>query len=257
MKLSFVIPAYNEERSIGRCLDSIEAQTRGKKIDVEIVVVDNASIDGTRAVAERHRGVRVIDESRKGIVWARRAGFLASTGDLIANVDADTMLTPGWIEKVFAAFSRDPKLLALSGPVVYYDLSLLTRFFVKIFYAVGYATYFINHYVFRAGAMLQGGNYVARRSALEAIGGYDTRIQFYGEDTDIARRIGRIGKVKFTFDLPIYASGRRLAGEGVVMTGARYALNYFWTLVFKRPFTMDSADIRRSSAVNPHHEHHP
>ncbi|HTX53816.1 MAG TPA: galactosyltransferase-related protein [Candidatus Baltobacteraceae bacterium] len=94
------------------------------------------------------------------------------------------------------------------------------------------------------GSMVQGGNFVCRRTALQQVGGFDTRIQFYGEDTDIAQRLHPLGKVKFTFGLPIYASGRRLVKEGVLMTGLRYSVNYVWVVVFGRPFTHVSRDIR-------------
>ncbi len=249
MKLSFVIPAYNEEKQIGQCLDSILREMKTGDYDVEIIVVNNASTDRTREVVAQYKEVRIVDERRKGIVWARRAGFLAATGDLIANVDADTMLTPGWIKKVFEEFSRDQKLLALSGPFIYYDLSPKTLFLIKFFYYVGYLTYLINHFIFRTSAMLQGGNYVVKKSALESIGGYDTKIEFYGEDTDIARRVNKIGKVKFTFNLPMYSSGRRIKGEGPFTIGLRYTLNYFWVILFKRPFSMNSADIREKDGA--------
>ena len=249
MRLSFVIPAYNEEKHIGKCLDSITREIKKGDYDIEIVVVNNASTDRTREIASQYKNVRVVDEPKKGLLWARRAGFLAATGDLIANVDADTILTPRWVEKVFKEFSRDPKLLALSGPFIYYDLPPKTAFLVKFFYYIGYLTYLINHFILRTGAMLQGGNYIVRRSALHAIGGYDTRIEFYGEDTDIARRINKIGKVKFTFRLPIYTSGRRLNGEGPFTIGLRYAMNYFWVILFKRPFSLNSNDIREKSGV--------
>ena len=189
MRLSFVIPAYNEEKNIGHCLDSILKEARGENYDIEIVVVNNASTDRTREIVAQYKEVKIVDEPRKGILWARRAGFLAATGELIANVDADTMLTPRWIKKVFEEFSRDEKLLALSGPFIYYDVPKKTAFLIKIFYYLGFLSYLINHYVLRTGAMLQGGNYVVKRSAMESIGGYDTNIIFYGEDTDIARRI--------------------------------------------------------------------
>ena len=95
--------------------------------------------------------------------------------------------------------------------------------------------------------MLQGGNFVVRRRAIEAIGGYDTKLDFYGEDTDVARRLNKVGKVRFTFKLPMYSSGRRLAKEGGLTMALRYTLNYFWIIFFKRPFTKTSTDIRLES----------
>lgn len=244
MKLSFVIPAYNEEKYLGQCLDSIMRELRGGNYDAEIVVVDNGSADKTKEVAARYPGVKVVDEPEKGLVRARRAGFLAASGDLIANVDADTRLTPGWIRKVFEEFSKNPKLVALSGPFIYYDLPKKINFFVRLFYYVAFITYLLNRFIFNLSSMLQGGNIVVRRSALVKIGGYNTDINFYGEDTDLARRLHKVGPVKFTFRLPIYASGRRLAEEGSLSMAVRYGLNYFWMIFFKKPFSKTSIDLR-------------
>jgi glycosyltransferase involved in cell wall biosynthesis len=247
MKMSFVIPAYNEEDFIGDCLNSIIKEIDRKNFDVEIIVANNASQDNTGEVAASFRGVKVVHEPQKGMVRARNAGYLVSSGDLIANVDADTRIPPGWVEKVFAEFEKDPNLVALSGPYIYHDLSWINRFLVRIFYYLGYITHIINHFVLGKGAMLQGGNFIVRRSALEAIGGYDTSIDFYGEDTDIARRIQKMGKVKFTFGLPMHTTGRRLKREGIVATGLRYSANYFWVLFFKKPFSKKYSDIRNKN----------
>lgn len=252
MRLSFVIPAYNEEQYLPACLESILSQTRylpnyGKGF-VEIIVVNNASTDNTKQVALRYPGVRVVDEPRKGLTWARQAGFLASTGSLIANVDSDCRLTPGWITQVLNTFDKDPRLAALSGPLVYYDLTPTQRFFVRVFYMTAFLTYVINRWVLRVGSMVQGGNFVLNRWALETIGGFNLDISFYGEDTDIARRLNSVGKVRFTFGLKILSSARRLKHEGILTIAARYTINYFWTIFLKRPFTPTHIDIRDDSA---------
>lgn len=247
MRLSFVIPAYNEEAYIGKCLDSIFRELRDGNHEVEIIVVNNASTDRTKEIASKYKGVRVVDEPHKGIVWARRAGFLASSGDLIANVDADTMLAPGWIRKVFGEFSRNPKLVALSGPFTYYDLPRSINFLVKtLHYPISYLAYLVGRFILRKSAVLQGGNFIVRRDALEKIGGYNTNIEFYGEDTDIAVRISKVGAVKFTYNLPMYASGRRIAEEGAFTMGIRYGANYLSMAIFKRPLNKTSSDIRLS-----------
>ncbi|MDO8482130.1 MAG: glycosyltransferase family 2 protein [bacterium] len=244
MKISFVIPAYNEEELIAKCVGSIQLALANGKYDAEIIVVNNASTDRTKEVASRIAGVRVVDEPRKGLTRARQAGYAASSGDLIANTDADTMLTPEWLPTVMREFERNPKLVALSGPFIYYDLPLFERALVKIFYWFGFIFYFINQRILHAGAMLQGGNFVVRRTALEKIGGYDTSIEFYGEDTDVAKRISKVGTVKWTFRLPMLASGRRLQKEGIVKIGTRYAINFFWTTYRGVPFTKKYTDVR-------------
>jgi glycosyltransferase involved in cell wall biosynthesis len=246
MRLSFVIPAYNEEAYVPDCLESILPQIEGME-GIEIIVVNNASSDRTREVALAFAGVRVVDETRKGLTFARQAGFEASSGELIANVDSDSRLTPGWVERVLAEFDGDPKLVALSGPLVYYDLAPNQRFSVKIFYLIAYGIYLLNKYVLRAGSMVQGGNFVLKRAALEQIGGFDTAISFYGEDTDIARRMNRIGKVEFSLKLKMFSSARRLKNEGMLTIAWKYTINYFWTTFRKKPFTKDYVDHREQT----------
>ncbi len=248
MKLSFVIPAYNEEHYIEDCLTSILAQTKGSPYDVEIIVTNNASTDRTADVVRRYPEVKLVEEKQKGIVYARRAGYLAATGDLIANVDSDSRLTPGWIKKVMDAFAKDEKLVAISGPFIYYDAPRKVRFFTRFYYYLGYIFYLLNRFVLRVGSMLQGGNFVVRRSALEKIGGYNTTVSFYGEDTDMARRLNKAGRVRFTFTLPMYSSGRRLAKEGGLVIALRYTMNYFWTTFFGHPYTTSYTDIRPTGA---------
>lgn len=244
MKLSFVIPAFNEEDFIGPCLESVMRELAAVDCEAEIIVVNNASTDETRERALAVPGVKVVDEPRKGIVRARQAGYVAAKGELIANIDSDTRLPEGWVKTVLREFERDPDLAALSGPLIYYDMSRIGRMMVRAFYAVGYLVYLVLHHVLHAGAMIQGGNFIVRRAVLDKIGGYDTTIEFYGEDTDVARRVSREGRVKWTFRLPIYSSARRMKGEGLVTVGLRYAINYVWVAVRGRPFTKDYKDIR-------------
>jgi glycosyltransferase involved in cell wall biosynthesis len=251
MRLSFVVPAYNEEAYLPACLESILAQTRELGDAVEIIVVNNASIDRTREVALGYKGVRVVDEPRKGLTFARQAGFAASSGELIANVDSDSRLTPGWVRTVLKEFTAEPKLVSLSGPFIYYDMSPSQRFSVQIFYLIAYLVYALNRWVLRAGSMVQGGNFVLRRSALEQIGGFNTEIAFYGEDTDIARRMHQVGEVKFTFDLKMYSSARRLKKEGTLRIALRYTINYFWTIFGKTPYTQEYTDIREQTDATP------
>ncbi len=250
MKLSFVIPARNEEAYIGKCLDSIFRELRKEKCDAEIIVVDNGSTDRTAQIAERYSGVKVVKEPVKGLPRTRARGLREAKGELIANIDADAELPPGWIRKVLREFSDDPELVCLSGPHVYHDLSAVIRFLVKIFYAITFFFYLINRFVLNVCSVVQGGNFVCRKDALVSAGGFDSSIDFYGEDTDIARRLHKLGHVKFTLGLPIYVSGRRLAKEGIFTIAGRYAINYFWIVFFKKPYTRTSIDVRLNENAN-------
>lgn len=248
MKLSFVIPAYNEEAHVGECLKTVLREITdnnlGIGVDVEVVVVNNASTDRTAEIAASHPGVTVLNEPIKGLVMARRAGFVVTTGELVANLDADTRVPKGWLAHVLKEFAHTKDLVALSGPYIYYDLNDVERACVKMFYFFGWLFYLLNHYVFKKGAMLQGGNFILRRDAWERAGGFDTTISFYGEDTDVARRMTKHGVVKWTWRLPMYASGRRLAEEGLLNVGYTYAINFFTISLYGRPHTREYRDIR-------------
>jgi len=243
--ISFVVPAYNEEKNLARTVVAIVAEIKRAGCTAELIVVNNASTDGTRELAASFSEVIVVDEPEKGLVQARRAGFLRATGALIANVDADTIVTEGWLSRVLHEFQRNPGLVGLSGPYIYYDVSKSVRAAVRAFYVMGYGFYVLNRFVLRAGSMLQGGNFVVRRTALEQIGGYNPTFSFYGEDTDLACRLHAVGAVKFTFRLPALSSGRRLLEEGLLKIGVRYSMNFVWATFMHRPFTDEWIDVRQ------------
>jgi len=248
MKISFVVPAYNEQVLLPRSLQAIRDEiTRAGQVlgqDAEIIVVNNASTDNTRAVAESIAGVQVVDEPRKGLVQARWCGFAHSTGALIANIDADTIIPSGWLTEVLHQFEHTKKLVGLSGPYIYYGVPKRVNLVVAGYYRAAWLAYIINHYVLNVGAMLQGGNFVVQREAMLKLGNPDHRFSFYGEDTDMANRLSKVGRVKFTFRLPAQSSGRRLVGEGVFTIGLRYTMNFIWATFRKKPFTEEWQDIR-------------
>ncbi len=244
MTISIVIPAYNEERYLGACLESVLAEIAHAGVEAEVIVVNNASTDKTKEVAQRYVGVRVVDESRKGLVWARKAGWDATQSDFVANIDADARMPKGWLTEVVHVFERDARLVALSGPYVYYDLSWSQNLWVKLFYLPGYLFDMVAQPLTSRATMLQGGNFILKRAAWDKAGGFDTSIAFFGEDADIARRISAQGRVRWTWSLPMLTSGRRLQKEGIIKTGYRYAINLFWIHLTGTPHTKTYIDHR-------------
>ncbi len=236
MKISLVIPAYNEEKYLGDCL--AHAVKNGAALH-EILVINNASTDGTEGVAKDFPGVRVVTESRKGLTRARARGLEEATGDILAFIDADTRMPPGWVEKISRAFERDPGLVCVSGPYIYYDGGLPTTVGVWLYWRLlGMPMYWLK------GFMAVGGNFAAKKSALRKIGGFDTTIEFYGEDTNIARRLARVGRVLFMLSLPMYTSARRFRGDGLIRTGFVYAKNFLSEAFLRRPATETYTDYR-------------
>ena len=241
VKMSIVIPAYNEEAYQDECLRSVLEDIIGSTGcgPVEVLVIDNASTDRTSEVASRFPGVRVAHEPDKGLTKARQRGLMVARGDVIGYVDADTRMPQGWIRAVLGSFDADPDTVCVSGPYIYYDLPPLSKFFVRMYWwAIALPIYGITGY------MAVGGNFAARRSAILAIKGFDRTIAFYGEDTDIARRLSAVGRVRFLMSLVMYTSARRIKAEGLFRTAAVYALNFISVVVMNRPATKLYRDIR-------------
>ncbi|HEY0259568.1 MAG TPA: glycosyltransferase family 2 protein [Lacisediminihabitans sp.] len=125
--VSIVIPAYNEQDTIGRCLAAALHQTVPA---LEIIVVDNLSTDATTEVVTRiaaahpGRGIRLVRQNLvQGLVPTRNAGFAAATGEVLGRIDADTMIDPDWVERVSKRMLIDDAG-AVTGPVSYYDVPL-------------------------------------------------------------------------------------------------------------------------------------
>lgn len=236
MKISVIIPAHNEEKYLEGCLESL-LKHRPDTVE-EIIVVDNASTDSTAEIARRFPGVRVVGEPRKGLTSARQRGLLEAKGTHLAYIDADTRVHDRWFPVIHETFAAQPSLVALSGPYEYYDLPRWQQTLVRWYWRAALPLSLLTGY------MMVGGNFVAKKEALEAIGGFDTRIAFYGEDTNIARRLKREGKVHFNRRFFIHSSGRRLASEGMARTGWTYVTNFLSEVILHRPFTKKYTDVR-------------
>ncbi len=236
MKISLVVPAHNEEKYIGVCLESIVKN--GGELH-EIVVVNNASTDRTLEIAASFSKIRVVTEPKKGANRARQRGVLESSGEIIAFIDADTKMPENWVREVIASFQKDEKLVCLSGPYVFYDVSSLTKVSVWLYWNI-----FARIAYLFTGYMAVGGNLVVRRKALEKIGGFDTNINFYGDDTDTAKRLHKVGKVKFNQKLIMHTSARRLKGEGFFLAAYRYVINFLSEVFIGKPINNDYRDIR-------------
>jgi glycosyltransferase involved in cell wall biosynthesis len=236
MDITLIIPAHNEASEIAATIDTAKKMSSGKLR--EIIVVDNASTDRTGEIAREH-GATVVIEEKKGLPHARAAGLRAATSELVAYIDADTHLSHNWFTAAEKIFTQHPEIVALSGPRKYFGSSWWKLWILNSFWFVAPLVYRI------VGYMILGGNFIARKSALEKMGGFDTSIQFYGEDTDIARKLNKIGKVMFRSNFYVYASARRFETEGIFMPNIRYALNYLWPVFFGKPYTVQYKDVRR------------
>src|SRR3989344_7794863 len=102
MKISVVIPAFNEEKNIDKLIQSLLNQEEPAD---EIIVVDNNSTDHTDAIVKNYN-VRILHEPKQGITHARNRGFDEAKYEIIARTDADTVLPTDWIRKIKNDFKK-------------------------------------------------------------------------------------------------------------------------------------------------------
>lgn len=99
LKFSIIIPAYNEEKLIGRCLDSIIAASVPYKDQVEVIVVLNRCTDRTEEIARAYNCV-IVKEDRKNMSMIRNAGVKVAKGEIIATIDADSQMTDNMLTEI-------------------------------------------------------------------------------------------------------------------------------------------------------------
>lgn len=119
-RISVVIPCYNAERYLGEAIDSIRGQTCQ---DLEIVVVDDGSTDGTRELVARVKDsrLRYLYQDNRGPAAARNRGIAAAQGQYIAPLDADDLALPQRLEGQLAMLEAEPDLAVVGSGYVWID----------------------------------------------------------------------------------------------------------------------------------------
>lgn len=116
--VSIIIPTYNRPHLLPRAVESAKAAGR----DVEVIVVDDASIDETASVCRRLAGIKYIRlEHNQGVAGARNIGILSSSSDLIAFLDDDDLRLPGSLDLQTEALAADPEAGAVCGAMLIAD----------------------------------------------------------------------------------------------------------------------------------------
>ena len=204
MKLTIIVPAFDEEAYIGPTLDSIqaaEARLRSASdVDVETIVVDNNSTDSTGAVA-CPKGATVVHEPVQGIARARNTGARHAHGDVLVFVDADVNMPYTLLDVIHEAMS-DPACVGGGVDVDYRPKRLSMRFYLRAWRLLG-----------RLSGMAQGATQFCRKSVFEQVGGYDEKV-WIGEDVDFYWSLKRHSKrtdgvVRFIRNPRVQPSSRR------------------------------------------------
>jgi glycosyltransferase involved in cell wall biosynthesis len=216
MKITVIVPAYNEEKLIFRCLQSLAQQADSPD---EVVVVDNACTDATAAIVadfiENYPGlpVKLIHEPIKGHHHARDAGWRAAAGDVIVMVDADEIFPPDWIAKVRAALRENPDFHALGGAIRFENAP-----------PVVWATQVLYNLIYPRLTQLSegfpylcGGMTICKREVFEKMDGYRNKPADQLEDYYLSSEAHKLGfKLKYVPHIYALHSIRRYEAAGLI-----------------------------------------
>jgi glycosyltransferase involved in cell wall biosynthesis len=191
---SFIMPAYNEERLIGRTLSALKNAAHAAGQPFEVIVVDDASSDRTAAIACEH-GARVVAVSHRQIAATRNAGARQASGELLVFVDADTIVNEAVIRAAIRAIHQGA---VGGGCAVRFDGRLPLY---------GRAMAAVNVPVYRILGLASGCFLFCTRPAFDAVGGFDERL-FAAEEGAMSRALGRHGRFVILRE-SVVTSGRK------------------------------------------------
>lgn len=211
--VSVVVPVYNGQATLPQCLDSL-LQLRYPADRLELIVVDNASTDGTPAIL-RHLGdkFRIMREEKRGAGAARNCGIRAARGDCIALTDADCVVDPDWLVELIQPLA-DPGVGVSGGRILSVEpCNRIERFGERIHDHRRALEEYVPPYAISM-------NWVSRRSTLLQVGLFDEAL-LRGQDVDLAWRIHAAGfRLVYRHSALVYHRNERslrgLLAEGLV-----------------------------------------
>jgi GT2 family glycosyltransferase len=183
-RISVVVCSYNGQSTLGECLNAL---TRLEYPDYEVIVVDDGSTDQTAQIA-REFGFPVISTENRGLSSARNTGWQAATGEIVAYIDDDAYPDVHWLTYLAHTFTTTD-YAGVGGPNVPPDND------GPVADCVANAPGGPIHVLLsdREAEHIPGCNMAFRRSALEAVGGFDPRLRVAGDDVDLCWRIQESG----------------------------------------------------------------
>ena len=198
--ISFIVPAYNEERLLGATLDALRAAARAAGEPYELIVVDDASTDRTAVIAEHH-GATLVSVAHRQIAATRNSGARKANGDLLIFVDADTIVNEVVVRSAVEALRGGA---AGGGAGVEFDgtVPLYARLLLPVLV-----------WSFRSAGLAAGCFLFCTRNAFVATGGFDEA--FYGaEELVMSRALKRHGRF-VVLRQAVITSGRKLRTHSV------------------------------------------
>jgi cellulose synthase/poly-beta-1,6-N-acetylglucosamine synthase-like glycosyltransferase len=168
--VSIIIPVKNEERILGRCLESI-GHLEYPKHRLEVIVADSLSNDRSREIAQQH-GARVVPNRKQTVVSGRNCGLASAQGEFIAFTDADCIVRRDWLKAGLNAFQHEG-IAGVGGVTLFPDDATAFQKAVNVlFLMAGFAGSTAHRQSVRSAHYVNdipGCNAIYRRSALEKV----------------------------------------------------------------------------------------
>jgi glycosyltransferase involved in cell wall biosynthesis len=193
--ISFIIPAYNEERLLGRTLEAIQKAAKDVDVNYELIVVDDNSSDNTGKIAN-DLGATVVNVNHRQISAARNAGARVANGSLLVFIDADTVISTEILRSTMIAVNHK----AIGGSAAF-------RFdgHVPLY---GRVIQWLLYRIYRLGKVVGGSYLFCTREAFERVGGFDETV-YGGEEMILSRSLKKLGGF-ILLKQTVLTSGRRL-----------------------------------------------
>ncbi len=223
--ISVIVPTWNEEGYLAKCLSSLRNQSLLKR-RYEIIVVDGGSTDQTLEIA-RTFADKVLVEPGKPVGAARNAGANVAEGAILAFIDADTMASQAWLEGIIQSLRINPSAVGVTGPTIPYGGSSFDELMYRL--ANG-----LERFSFKLGfPHVAGFNSAYRKEAFWEAGGFDVNREL-SEDVLLSLRIRHQGQILFSHDMVAYTSLRRINEYGYPYLTTYYMINVIMMLLFER-----------------------
>lgn len=195
LSVSIVIAAFNEEKNINECLDSLQNLDYDSS-QLEIIVVDNNSTDNTANIVKKYP-VNLVQEKTSGPTYARNKGIQTAKNEIIVFIDSDVKVSQGWLKQLIAPFD-DQSIGAVGGRILPKKPNLISDY-------LGYALFgkYKRDLNPQYEISFPSCNLAIRRNLIGS--GFDTTLPIYAEDIDLTLRISNQGyKIYYNPEALIY-----------------------------------------------------
>ena len=243
--ISIIIPTFQEEKILERCLSVFTPELK-QKFSLEVIVSDGGSTDRTVEIAEPYADSIVIfkGKGKQGIAQGRNSGEEVANGEILIFLNGDTVITqPDQFLSYVVSWGKG-ELQTSSSPALACRVDVFPEEKIwhdRVFYTLH------NQYVRMLNAigmgMCRGECQIIKRQAFRSVGGYHSHL-ISGEDFELYTRLTKLGRISYIHSLVVIESPRRFRAQGYLYTLFIWTVDSLSVLFFDRSVSKEWKDIR-------------